>query len=60
MTPIISTLILLVIIGLLLWTANTYIPMDDKIKKIINVVAVIGTIIWLLDRFGIFHLAGLK
>jgi len=34
--------------------------MDDKIKKIINVVAVIGTIIWLLDRFGIFHLAGLK
>lgn len=52
--PIINVLIILVVIGLLLWLANTYIPMDQKIKTILNVVVVILVVLWLLNLFGIF------
>ncbi|MGA1980696.1 MAG: Thivi_2564 family membrane protein, partial [Sedimentisphaerales bacterium] len=38
----------------LLWLVNTYIPMDGKIKKIINVVVVIVVILWLLRVFGVW------
>ena len=49
--PIISILIALVIIGVILWLVNTYIPMDGKIKKILNVAVVILTVFWLLYAF---------
>lgn len=50
----ISVIVTLIIIGILLWLANTYIPMDAKIKNIMNVVVVILVILWLLQIFGIF------
>ena len=56
--PLISLIVTLVIIGVLLWLVNTYIPMDGKIKKIINVVAVICVVIWLLSVFGVIGQAG--
>jgi hypothetical protein len=37
----------------LLWAANNYIPMDGKIKSIMNVVVVIGVVLWLLSAFGV-------
>ena len=43
----------LVVSGVILWTINTYIPMDEKIKKILNMVIVIIMILWLLSVFGI-------
>jgi len=39
--------------GVLLWLVNTYLPMDRKIKTILNIVVVIVLIIWLLKVFGI-------
>lgn len=54
--PIISLIVILVVIGVLLWAVNTYIPMDDKIKQILNIVVVIATVLWLL--FDVFHLGG--
>ena len=54
--PIISVIIVLVVVGLLLWLANTYIPMDAKIKNILNVVVVILVVLWLLNVFGVFAL----
>jgi len=48
--------ILLIVIGLLLWLATTYIPMDPAIKKILVAVVVIGTVLWILQVFGIFDL----
>jgi formate hydrogenlyase subunit 4 len=51
---LISLVIVLIVIGLLLWLANTYIPMDATIKKILNVVVVIAVVLWLLSVFGIF------
>ena len=51
---IIALIVALVVIGLLLWLVNTYIPMDAKIKNILNVVVVICVVLWLLSVFGVF------
>ncbi len=51
--PIITILIVLVVVGLILWLINNYIPMDRKIKSILNIVVVICVIIWLLKAFGL-------
>lgn len=51
--PILNVLITLVVIGVILWIVNTYIPMDRKIKSLLNVVALIAVLIWLLKVFNI-------
>jgi hypothetical protein len=51
--PLINLLIVLILVGVLLWVINTYIPMDQKIKKILNVVVVIIVVLWLLQVFGV-------
>jgi len=55
--PIIQLILILIVIGVLLWLANTYIPMDPKIKKILNWVVVIVVVLWLLSVFvpGLLH-----
>jgi hypothetical protein len=52
--PLMTVLFTLIVVGILLWLVNTYIPMDAKIKKILNVVAVIAVICWVLNAFGLF------
>jgi hypothetical protein len=52
--PLINVVIVLIVVGVLLWLVNTYIPMDGKIKRILNIVVVIAVIIWLLKVFGLF------
>ena len=51
--PILTILIVLIVAGLILYLVNNYIPMDRKIKSILNVVVVIVLIVWLLKVFGI-------
>ncbi|MGQ7944399.1 Thivi_2564 family membrane protein [Flavobacterium sp. WC2509] len=53
--PLVTVLLVLIVIGVLLWLVNTYIPMDPKIKNIFNIVVVIFVIIWLLKVFGLFN-----
>jgi hypothetical protein len=55
---LVSLAITLIVIGVLLWLVNTYIPMDGKIKKILNVVVVVCVVVWLLYAFGIINHAG--
>jgi hypothetical protein len=55
---LISLIITLVVIGVLLWLINTYLPMDGKIKKILNIVVVICVVVWLLYVFGILNHSG--
>jgi asparagine N-glycosylation enzyme membrane subunit Stt3 len=50
---LLTVLIVLIGAGLLLWLVNNFIPMDRKIKTILNVVVVIVVIIWLLKAFGL-------
>jgi hypothetical protein len=55
---LISLAVTLIVIGVLLWLVNTYIPMDGKIKKILNVVVVVCVVVWLLFAFGILNNTG--
>ena len=50
---LISLVIILIVIGVLLWLATTYIPMDPTIKKVIVAVVIIGTVLWLLSAIGV-------
>ncbi|MBC7135549.1 Thivi_2564 family membrane protein [Oceanibaculum nanhaiense] len=50
---VISLILTLVIVGVVLWAINRYIPMDHKIKSILNIVVVILVVIWLLRLFGV-------
>lgn len=56
--PLITVVITLIVVGVLLWAVNSYIPMDGKIKNILNVVVVIAVIIWLLYGFGVLDRGG--
>jgi hypothetical protein len=55
---LITVVLTLIVVGVLLWLINTYIPMDGKIKQILNVVVVICVVVWLLYAFGIINHGG--
>jgi hypothetical protein len=52
--PLLNIVFILIVVGVLLWLINTYIPMDGKIKRILNIVVVIVVVLWLLNVFGLF------
>lgn len=59
--PLINLVIILVVVGVALYLINNYIPMDGKIKSILNIVVVIVVIIWLLSVFGVIgSLSGIR
>jgi len=49
--PLITIVIYLIVVGVLLWLVNQFIPMDGNIKKILNVVVIIVVVLWLLSLF---------
>jgi hypothetical protein len=50
---LLTIILVIVVVGVLLWAVNSFIPMDSKIKSILNIVVVIALIFWLLQAFGI-------
>lgn len=54
--PLTTLLVTLIVVGILLWLVNNFIPMDRKIKKILNIIVVIIVVLWLLSAFGILDL----
>jgi hypothetical protein len=58
---LLSIIVVLIVVGVLLWLVNNYIPMDSKIKGILNAVVVIIVVIWLLQAFGLLgDIAGIR
>ena len=58
--PLIQLVLILVVVGVLLWLVNSFIPMQASIKKILNAVVIIAVVLWLLNLFGLFSsLSGL-
>jgi hypothetical protein len=55
---ILNVVLALIVIGVVLWLINTYIPMQSTIKKILNVVVVIVVVLWLLYGFGVLSDVG--
>ncbi len=59
--PLISLIVTLLVVGVILWLINNYLPIDGTIKKILNAVVVIVVILWLLSVFGILGpMSGLR
>ena len=59
--PLTSVVITLIVVGVLLWLVNSYLPMDGKIKQILNGVVVIAVVLWLLNAFGVLgHMNNLR
>jgi hypothetical protein len=60
--PLMQILVALIVVGVLLWLVNSFIPMAGSIKSILNAVVVIAVVLWLLKVFGLmssisrFHL----
>jgi len=53
--PLVQILVALIVVGVLLWLVNRFIPMASSIKSILNAVVVIVVVLWLLNVFGLFH-----
>ena len=53
--PLMQILVALIVVGVLLWLVNRFIPMQGTIKSILNAVVVIAVVLWLLNTFGLFH-----
>jgi len=51
---LVHIVITLIVVGVLLWLVNNYIPMAGSIKSILNAVVVIVVVLWLLNIFGLF------
>ena len=59
--PLLNIVVVLIVVGVLLWLVNNYIPMAGSIKKILNAVVVIAVVLWLLRAFGVLnYLSGLR
>jgi ABC-type long-subunit fatty acid transport system fused permease/ATPase subunit len=50
---LVTVVIVLIVVGVLLWLINAYIPMQPTIKSILNAVVIIVVVIWLLQAFGV-------
>jgi hypothetical protein len=52
--PLIQLVGILIVVGVLLWLVNNYIPMQRSIKSILNAVVVIAVVLWILNVLGLF------
>jgi hypothetical protein len=52
---LITIVVTLIIVGVLLWLVNSYIPMDGRIKKVLNIVVLVVVVLWLLNVFGVWN-----
>ncbi len=52
---LVQFLVVIIVVGVLLWLVNNYIPMDRKIKKILNIVVVVVLVLWILKVFGLLN-----
>jgi hypothetical protein len=53
--PLIQLVEVLIVVGVLLWLVNRFIPMQGTIKSILNGVVVIAVVLWILNVFGLFN-----
>jgi hypothetical protein len=53
--PLVTVIVTLLVVGVLLWLVNTYVPMQGTIKGILNAVVVIVVVLWIMNAFGLYH-----
>jgi hypothetical protein len=52
---LLSLILALVVVGIVLYCINRFVPMDGKIKTILNVVVILVLVVWLLNVFGLLN-----
>jgi hypothetical protein len=50
---LLNLIVVIVVVGVVLWAINTYVPMQAGAKKILNIVVLLVLVFWLLDAFGL-------
>ena len=50
---LVQIVVILVVVGLVMWLINTYIPMAGAIKSLLNIVVFVVVLIWVLQTFGL-------
>ena len=53
--PLLQVVMVLIVVGVLLWLVNRFIPMQGTIKSILNAIVVIAVVLWLLNAFGLLQ-----
>ena len=53
--PLLQILVVPIVVSVLLWLGNRFIPMQGTIKSILNAVVIIAVVLWLQNVFGLFH-----
>ena len=53
--PLLQVVVALIVVGVLLWLVDRFIPMASSIKSILNAVVTIAVVLWLLNIFGLMH-----
>ncbi len=53
--PLLQVVMVLIVVGVLLWLVDRFIPMASSIKSILNAVVTIAVVLWLLNIFGLMH-----
>lgn len=56
--PLLQVVIVLMVVGVLLWLVNKYVPMEGTIKSIMNAVVIVAVVVWLLGIFGLWGYLG--
>ncbi len=52
--PLLNIVVFLMVVGVLLYLVNRYIPMASSIKSILNAVVVIAVVVWVLQAVGLW------
>lgn len=55
---LLTVIIAIVVVGILLWAINSFVPMEASIKKILNIVVILVLVLWLLKAFGVLGAMG--
>ena len=56
--PLLTVVLTLIVVGVILWLINSFIPMQGTIKTILNLVVVIAVILWVLHGFCVINNSG--
>lgn len=52
---LLTLVLVIVVVGVLLWAINRFLPMEGSVKQLLNIVVLVCLVIWVLSAFGLFH-----
>ena len=57
---ILSLLLVVIVVGILLWWVETYVPLSPPIKRLLQGIVVLFLILWILQAFGLLSLGSMR